>query len=137
MVLDEMDHLTTMQKLALVLALVLFNLLVFWLDLVTGSALSLQPLYVIPVVVAGVLLGNVSLALLCLLSTVLRVEAYRRTAFTGTDFPYLANFATTFVAMLVIGGAVVLARYYRERSRIHQLNSVGRRLGAISRPDNE
>lgn len=84
--LEEIHVLTTAQKAALVAVLALFDLIVLWFDPATGSALSLQPLYVVPVVVAGVPLGNVSLAFLCLLSTVLRVGVYRRSAFTGADF---------------------------------------------------
>lgn len=131
--MDEFDELSVKQKVALGLALVLFNLLVFWLDLKTGDGISLQPLYVIPVVVAGVLLGVVSLALLSVLSTVLRVEAYRLTAFNGADFPYLPNLAATFASMIAVGAVVMIARHYRERYRAHQESAVGRRLGGMSR----
>ncbi len=130
---DDIENLSAVQKAALVFLLVLVDFLIFWLDLSTGSAISLQPLYVIPVVVAGVLLGNISLVLLAILSTVLRVEGYRRTAFTGTDFPYLPNLAATFVTMLIVGGVVALARHFRERSRTQHSSNVGRRLGNIPR----
>lgn len=128
---NEIDDMSVKHKALLIFALVLIDLLVFWLDSTTGAALSLQPLYVIPVVVSGLLLGKISMALFAILSTVLRVEGYRRSVYTGTDFPYLPNHLTTFIAMLVIGGVVVLAGHYRKRSRAHQEGSVARRLGDL------
>jgi hypothetical protein len=132
---DDIEEFSATHKAALVLLLVLVDFLIFWLDLSTGSAISLQPLYVIPVVVAGVLLGNISLVFLAILSTLLRVEGYRRTAFTGTDFPYLLNIAATFATMLIVGGVVAFARHFRDRSRTQHLSNVGRRIGNLPRLD--
>jgi hypothetical protein len=129
------SNLSPLAKAALIAALVLFELLVFWLDIVTGEAVSLQPLFVIPVVVAGVLLGNVSLFGFCVLSSLLRVEGYRRSAFDGEIFPYLPNLAATFASVLIVGAAVVLARHYRDRFLAHHDNSVSRRVSRFVHHD--
>jgi hypothetical protein len=127
--------LSPIAKAALIVALILFEALVFFADVSTGEAISLQPLFVIPVVVVGVLLGNFTLLGFCILSTVLRVEGYRRSVFQGEDFPYLPNLATTFASALVIGAVVVLARHYRARFFASQDSNVSRRVSRFIHSD--
>ncbi len=121
------------KKLAATIALILLELLLFWLDLFTGEAVALQSLFVVPIILSGLFLGNVGIVFFSLVSAIARVEAYRRVLYDGIDFSYFENLIPTIMSYLLVGATVAMGRFYQERYQANYGSSVGRRVADMIR----
>jgi len=121
------------KKIAVVCLLLLLEALIFGLELWTGEAVSLQSLFVIPIIISGLFFGNAGIILFSVVSAIVRVEAYRRSQANEPEFDYIANLIFTLLSYTLVGSTVIFGRSYQQRYEANYQSAVGRRIADIGR----
>lgn len=124
----------TVRRIAQIGLLLLLEATIFWLELWSGEAVSLQSLFVIPIIISGFFLGNAGVVLFAVISAVLRVEAYRRTQVHEPEFDYITNMIFSLFSYLLVGATVIFGATYQKRFEANYQSAVGRRIASI-KPD--
>lgn len=85
------------------LFLCVVDLLLAWADISVGWAVSLRPLFVLPIILAAVYISRKYAYALALLSAVLRVESFRVSNIPqGETFSFLINFLPALIAAIAV-----------------------------------
>jgi hypothetical protein len=121
----------TARKIGQIGLLFLLEGLIFGLEVWTGEAISLQSLFVIPIIVSGLFLGRVGIILFSVISAILRVEAYRRTQVHEPEFDYVTSLVFTLFSYLLVGATVIFGMTYQKRYEANYQSAVGRRIANI------
>jgi hypothetical protein len=124
----------TVRKIAQIALLLLLEALFFGLELWTGEAVSLQSLFVIPIIVSGLFLGNAGIIFFSVISAIIRVEAYRRSQVNEPEFDYVTSLIFTLFSYTLIASTVIFGRTYQQRYEANYQIAVGRRIANIQ-PD--
>ncbi len=117
-----------LRKVAQIGLLLLLEALFFGLEVGTGEAVSFQSLFVIPIIVSGLFLGNAGIFLFSVISAVVRVEAYRRVQVNETEFSYLTSLVLTLFSYSLVGATVAFGMKYQRLYEANYNSAVGRRI---------
>jgi hypothetical protein len=108
------QELGVLQKVALVAFLLFIDLDIYVFDQLTGAGVSIRPLFVVPVVLAGMFL-DWWLALIVAGGTAYtQVLSYRMADFSNSSFSYWPNIGIAFFAYIVVVVVVISGSEYRK-----------------------